>query len=318
MKSKAEELLSNFTNDSSNISDIYFWSVFRKGAHPRISYSLKQVETNELDENFKEMLNVFFEGNGNGYVKLLQENLSEYKPISATLTEDSALFNSIDSTIESIIKLVKSGSDIHSIKKMEELKGCWIYIIEYKIQGSESRYYGFSKTRGDWSLRDKNFIKIAFTTGRFEKVENPNIFTLNQTFDFVVGNGVNVIRNKAAYELMLNIRDTIVKEIGNGISDIASVEIVDIDSLKMAIGENKLYARKLKQVVDKSYYKDPEFIKTMKTVIQDRGYNFPTDSNGKFIIDKANVKEFLTLLEDYRMESLIRHKVHDAEVAKPL
>lgn len=243
--------------------------------------------------------------------------LSVYSALTIDTDEDRALVHSVDKTdFNVIINKIKEGADNEPVININEFNNAWALVVEFS--GGQNKFYAFSKIKGGWNLKRKTTAKNwVFREGHFKKVEVERTFTFRDYFDFVsYGNDV-FIRDKAHYELGLNIRkgleakrDILVHELAeNGI-------IASVDDLKVAIGTNKTLLRRLVAAEETRYYEDQQFIEDMKNIVYEHGWHLTNDDSGKFIIDENNIDLFLKLINDKRFISLIKKQMVDADVVE--
>ncbi|WP_435277370.1 Kiwa anti-phage protein KwaB-like domain-containing protein (plasmid) [Psychrobium sp. nBUS_13] len=143
------------------------------------------------------------------------------------------------------------------------------------------------------------------------------MFTFRNAIDFLAFGDDVFIRDKAKYELGLNIREGLEAKRDILADAFAQHGIVAcVDDLKVAIGTNKTLLRRLVAIEQTRYFEDQEFIEDMKTAIDDHKFDLPSNDDGKFIIDENNIDLFLKLVNDKRFISLIKKQMVDADVVE--
>ena len=249
-------------------------------------------------------------------IEAIQE-LSQYSVLTVDVDENRALVDKLENTdFDNVINKINEGADNDVILDIKQFNNAWALVVEYKNENDT--FYAFTKIKGGWNLKKSNSFKNwVFTEGHFEKVESEKIFTFRNTIDFVsFGNDV-FIRNKANYELGLNIREGLIAKRDELVSAFEENEIIaSVDDLKVAIGTNKTLLRRLVASEESRYFEDQLFIEEMKNIINKHGFELPSDDDGKFIIDENNIDLFLKLINDKRFISLIKKQMVDADAVE--
>ncbi|MFC0179528.1 Kiwa anti-phage protein KwaB-like domain-containing protein [Thorsellia kenyensis] len=293
------------------------WVIKKNSRNGQNTYRALYAEIDGLDTDLKNVLKTFFNGNG-GIISPIN-NLYTYAVLTSDLDEDQALIDSKANTdFATIIEKIENGADNSPVIKIEEFNDAWALIFEFK--NDEHKFYGFSKVKGGWKLKSAKKIKrVIFNEGQFKKLEIDNIFSFRDSIDFVaVGEDV-FIRDKANYELGLNIREGLIAKRDllvdafhkNGI-------IASVDDLKLAIGTNKTLLRRLVATEQKRNFEDKNFIELMRSAISEHNFDLNDNGNGQFVINENNVDLFLKLVNDKRFISLIKKEMVDADVVTPV
>lgn len=246
--------------------------------------------------------------------------MAEYNPLTVELDEDRALVHGVDETdFQKIVEAINNGADNDAANDIGQFHGAWALIVE--LWSGENRFVAFSKVKGGWNIKQsKTLGSWVFNEGRFEKVQQQKVFSFRNVFDFICFNGGNVfVRNKANYELGLNIREGLIQKRDELIEAFAENGILaSADDLKVAVGTNKTLLRRLVSVEENRYFEDQEFIEGMKTIINEHDWDLEEDENGCFVIDENNVDLFLKLINDKRFLSLIRKQMVDSDIVEPV
>lgn len=293
------------------------WVIKKNTYKGKNTYKALYAAIDGLDGDLKNTLEIFFTGKED--VILPINNLSAYQVLTADLDEDSALLDEKNNTdFKEIIDKIECGGDNHPVVEIKEFNNAWALVFEFS--NDAQKFYAFSKVKGGWNLKSartpKNWV---FNEGQFKKVEAEKIFTFRDSIDFVaVGEDV-FIRDKANYELGLNIREGLEAKRDLLADAFAANGIVaSVDDLKVAIGTNKTLLRRLVAVEQTRYFEDQNFIELMKQAINEHSFDLAENENGQFVIDENNVDLFLKLVNDKRFISLIKKQMVDADVVEPV
>ncbi len=276
------------------------------------TYKALHASIDGLDLDLVATLRKFFLGVEN-HVEPIRE-LSAYSALTVDTDEDRALVHSTNATdFSSIIEKIRLGADNDPVKEMQEFHNAWALVVEFSDE--EHQLYAFSKIKGGWNLKRASTISSwTFADGDFKKIELGNTFSFRDYFDFVSYGEDVFIRDKANYELGLNIREGLELKRDVLVSALAKHGIIaSVDDLKVAIGTNKTLLRRLVSAEETRYFEDQQFIEDMKAIIAEHQWRLDVDVDGKFVIDENNIDLFLKLINDKRFISLIKKQMVDAD-----
>ncbi|MBE9489649.1 MAG: DUF4868 domain-containing protein [Bacteroidetes bacterium] len=295
--------------------DTRLWVIKKNSKAGKNTYRALSADIDGLQTDFRKTLRRFFCGEENVIEEI--NNLNEYAVLTVDINEDGALIHSLEETdFIKITSKIQDGADNLPVTNIKDFHNAWALVIEFSFENE--RFYAFSKIKGGWNLKaSKSAKNWVFNEGNFKKVEADKVFTFRNTIDFVAYGDDVFIRNKANYELGLNIRegleakrDELVEALeDNGI-------ITSVNDLKIAIGTNKTLLRRLVAAEETRYFEDEQFIEDMKAIISEHDFHLPEDEDGKFIIDENNIDLFLKLINDKRFLSLIKKQMVDADAVE--
>lgn len=312
-----EQLLEQIKTTNFDELGCRLWVMKKNTRKGRNTYRALYAAIDGLDTDLKNALKTFFNGNDETIYPI--NNLSAYQVLTADIDEDRALVDDKENTdFAAIIDKIEDGSDNDPVLEIKEFNNAWALVFEFSI--AEQKIYAFSKVKGGWNLKSSRTAKSwVFNEGQFKKVEAEKIFTFRDTIDFVAVGSDVFIRDKANYELGLNIREGLEAKRDLLADAFAANGIVaSVDNLKVAIGTNKTLLRRLVAVEETRYFEDQEFIEQMKQAINEHNFDLAENEDGQFVIDENNVDLFLKLVNDKRFISLIKKQMVDADVVEPV
>lgn len=291
------------------------WVVKKNSRNGENTYRTLYAAIDGLDTDLKNTLKTFFTGK-EGVISPIN-SLSAYQVLTADIDEDRALVDDKENTdFATIIDKIEDGADNDPVTEIKEFNNAWALVFEFS--SGEQKFYAFSKVKGGWNLKSARTAKNwVFNEGQFKKVKAEKIFTFRDTIDFVAVGGDVFIRDKANYELGLNIREGL--EAKRDLLADAFAEngiVASVDDLKVAIGTNKTLLRRLVAVEETRYFEDQGFIEQMKQAINEHNFDLAENEEGQFVIDENNVDLFLKLVNDKRFISLIKKQMVDADVVE--
>jgi hypothetical protein len=291
------------------------WVVKKNSRDGKNTYQTLYAAIDGLDTDLKSTLKAFFCGNENAIDPI--NILKEYQVLTADIDEDRALVHSKDYTdFSTIIEKIEDGADNRPVEEIKSFNNAWALVFEFI--GLENKFYAFSKVKGGWNIKGTNAVKSwAFDEGKFKKVKVQKLFSFRDVIDFVAYGEDVFIRDKANYELGLNIREGLEAK-RNLLADALAEKgiVASVNGLKVAIGTNKTLLRRLVAIEETRYFEDQEFLQEMKSQIKEYKFALPENESGQFIIDENNVDLFLKLVNDKRFISLIKKQMVDADVVE--
>lgn len=297
----------DFDNLSSRL-----WVVKKNTNAGQCTYRALRADIEGLNQDFKTAIKRFFIGEDDFADPI--NDLNAYSVFTNDTDEDRALVHDLaDTDFSTIVEKIQDGADNDAITNIQEFHNAWALVIEF-YQGTD-KLYAFSKIKGGWNLRASSSAKNwVFQQGLFKKVEADKIFTFRNTIDFVAFGDDVFIRDKAMYELGLNIREGLEAKRDELVLALEENGIIaSVDDLNVAIGTNKTLLRRLVAAEETRYFEDQQFIEDMKFVIAEHGFDLAADDDGKFIIGANNIDLFLKLISDKRFISLIKKQMVDAD-----
>ena len=309
------QLLDRIKNLDFNAMGTRLWVIKKNSKAGKNTYRALSADVDGLELDFKTTLKHFFCGAEN-IIEAINE-LSAYAVLTADIDEDRALVHSLEETdFSTIITKIRDGADNHPVTNINDFNNAWALVIEFTV--GQEKMYAFSKIKGGWNLRRSNSAKNwVFNEGHFEKIQSDKIFTFRNAIDFVAFGDDVFIRDKANYELGLNIREGLEAKRDELVDALENNGIIaSVDNLKIAIGTNKTLLRRLVAAEETRYFEDEQFIEDMKAIIAEHDFHLPEDDDGKFIIDENNIDLFLKLINDKRFLSLIKKQMVDADAVQ--
>ncbi|MGD6736162.1 Kiwa anti-phage protein KwaB-like domain-containing protein [Photobacterium leiognathi subsp. mandapamensis] len=306
------QVLNSIQNIDFDALDVRLWVIKKSTKSGLNSYKALSASINGLDGDLILTLHKFFLGLTN-HVEPIRE-LSAYSALTVDTDEDRALVHSVDDTdFSSIIEKIRLGADNEPVTDIQQFHNAWALVVEFNL--NENQFYAFSKVKGGWNLKRVSTLSSwTFSDGDFKKVEVHRTFAFRDYFDFVAYGQDVFIRDKANYELGLNIREGLEAKRDILVDALAENGIItSVNDLKIAIGTNKTLLRRLVSAEETRYFEDQQFIEDMKDIISEHEWQINVDADGKFIIDENNIDLFLKLINDKRFISLIKKQMVDAD-----
>lgn len=305
-------ILNNIRQINFDRLQVRLWVIKKNTNASQHSYKALHSSIEGLDVDLISTLRKFFLGSRD-HIEPIRE-LSAYSALTVDTDEDRALVHSVSATdFAKVIEKIRLGADNAPVTDIMEFHNAWALVVEFTLL--DQKFYAFSKVKGGWNLKRVSTLSSwIFADGDFKKVEIGNTFSFRDYFDFISYGEDVFIRDKANYELGLNIREGLEAKRDLLVDALAEHGIItSVEDLKVAIGANKTLLRRLVAAEETRYFEDQQFIEDMKTTITEYQWGLNVDVNGKFIVDENNIDLFLKLINDKRFISLIKKQMVDAD-----
>jgi len=170
-----------------------------------------------------------------------------------------------------------------------------------------------------WKLKsDKGLFSILYTGKRFEDLQEQDIFSISNRYDFVVYDEQILILSKKGFEHALNFREGLKAKAQAFYETSSAIGLFkNIEVLSKNVGDNMHLMRKIATIENMGLYKDKQFIRKIKDVNSKRnwGLEFLGD---EIVITDDNVNSVLYILSNRRLTSELTEETFDVESAKPI
>lgn len=219
--------------------------------------------------------------------------------------------SSLETNFEKLEVLLQQQELENRLEERSELTGTAGYAV--KLTHDESTLFAIKRTTSSWKATfPKKFVNIIFRNGELDAAED-NSFSLEKNFDFFASAQNIFIRNKNAFESIMTYKSGFT-EAFVALKDDANFSgtFTNMDALNNYIGNNAMHLRRMATVEQKGIFKHPNFLSTLRSVSQLRGYgiNFEDGSN-KIIPCENTAATIIQILLDHRLISEITSLIYD-------
>lgn len=285
------------------------WLVKRHlDADKKAHYSVLRVDTDKkLQNKLKKAVTDRMQG--------ADYKLDEYDFLTAD--QDDRLLT-IDSAETDFIKIqseIDKGIDNKKVEKYEDLLNSWAYVIKLEHQGSA--VYGVRKiNKFTQAAKLKAVSYFIFEDKKLVDLDDKHVFALDTHIDFFAYDDTTFIANKREFESVLNFREGMEKNRDTILTEFVTLKVfVDVESIRLVVGENLHLLRKMSSIQKSGYYKDKKFLAELIKKNVEKGWNLKVE-HGAIVVNESNVDLVLKLLNNERVESQINQEVFDAIVKK--
>ena len=216
-----------------------------------------------------------------------------------------------------ILPEAQKGHEAPQIKKVEELFGAHAYVIQ--LTSGPNSVFGYRAIPDHWDTKKLTGTWGAFfADAKLVDASEGTIFRIDRVVDSFYYAGTQFILNKVKFERGLNFRTGMIRHRDEVIGQLAATKIIqNPDKLKELAGDNMRHLRSLASILKEPLYKDVGFIEKLRLLNEELQWGLVFTGEG-LVVNDQNMQLILTLLQDKRMRSLIKERLYDAEVAKPV
>ncbi|MDR6739186.1 hypothetical protein J2X56_001172 [Herbaspirillum sp. 1173] len=206
---------------------------------------------------------------------------------------------------------IQDGFSQPHVQRYEELLGAWAYVPVFE-QGVQ-RLHAWRKIGGDMQpKRVRSRSTLFFRNHRLVDVEDEEVFLIDPGFDFFAFDGTLFIANKRQFEIAMNFREGMKTDGAEVLADIEALKLfTDVGLIRQFVGNNLHHLRKLAAIRAAGYYRQPDYIRKLKAVSQQEGWNVQVEQD-RIVVDPDNIELLLKLLNNDRLRSPINDEMFDS------
>ncbi|OEF27731.1 Kiwa anti-phage protein KwaB-like domain-containing protein, partial [Vibrio rumoiensis] len=230
--------------------------------------------------------------------------------------DDSLLKIPVNETdFDFMLKSIEADVEPKFIENEQELLGSWVYITRLVVKNKPS-FYSVRKVSDSWSTKKVNgFANALFSNNVLVDIKDENVFRIDGKVDFFSYNEQVFIANKVNFESALNFRVGMEKNRDQVVLEFKKQDLfVDADEVKNLVGSNLKRLRKLSQVKNSGYYRDPLYLAQLKVVSENEGWDIKYNDDGKLHVSEQSIELVLKVLNNDRLKSMINQEGFDVDV----
>lgn len=312
MQMQMKETLKEIKKYNFSEPDVQLISIKTYLRNRKQHYILKFVP---LDNKLKSRLRTLFKDivNSSNSAALYEVDSAENEPgeVFIAAYEESDFKEIIEK-----LKVINLESD--TISEAKELNDAKAYMVVF-TKNKKIIAVGYKKIPESWRLKEKKGIfSVLFQNNRFEDLDAKPVFSISQKLDFIYFKEEILILSKKGYEIALNIRLGMLRKAEEFYQEVEKMNLfTDLQTLKLQISDNSRLLRRVSQIFNTGYYRDPAFLQKLKEISEKREWGIKFEGN-KIIITSENVEVVLTLLSNRRLLSEITGETFDVEHARKI
>lgn len=289
-----------------NEAVVSFYVVKRRLSNRKAKYELLQVN---VDENLRKKLRKV----ANDKVSK-SNNALEYDFNTSDLDDNVLGIATGETDLEELIDGITAEETPKIADSYELLLGSWIYIA--RLEKEEKILYSVRRVSDGWSTKKVfQLINMIFDNNTLVDLEQKEIFRIDSKVDFFSFDGVIFIADKKNFETALNFREGMERNRDEIVEEFKEAKLfVDADEISKLVGNNIKRLRKLSQVKKAGYYKEQNFLQSLKQVNETENWGIKYSEDGKLIVTEDDIETVLTVLNNSRLKSLINLESFDVDV----
>jgi len=293
-----------------NKATVSFYVVKRRLVRRKANYAVFQVN---VDETLRRKIRkVAYDS-----IKPLNQAL-EYDFNTSDLDNNVLGISTNETDLQQILDEITSEESPSFADSYTSLIGACVYIARLEV--GDNILYSIRRVSEGWTTKKvSQFINMIFDNNMLVDLEQEEIFRIDNYVDFFSFNNIIFIRNKKNFEMALNFREGMEKNRDDIVEEFKKTELfVDANEISKLVGNNIKRLRKLSQVKKAGYYKEQNFLQSLKQVNDDENWGIQYSKDGKLIVTEEDIETVLTVLNNSRLKSLINQESFDVDVKHKL
>jgi hypothetical protein len=207
---------------------------------------------------------------------------------------------------------IEQGTEAPVVSSAEDLVNSWGTVAKFSTGGEP--VYTFRKVSNAWTTKKVGGLfsmNAYFDKGMLIDLDDKPVFRIEMELDFIVLGDTLFILDKERFELALNYRERMVRDRDLVVGDFRDLGLfTEPDVFTNVIADRLPLLRKVASVRKNAYYKDPQYIASMKQQAQAHGW--PIVFKGTQIVATTdNVELWLRLVNNDRLQSPINNDIFD-------
>jgi len=289
-----------------NKSIVSFYIVKRRLINRVAKYEVFQVNT---DDNLRKKLRKIVAA------KVSSSNQALEYDFNTTDLDDNVLgISAYDTDLQQLIDSITADESPVFAESYKTLLGSWIYIARLEKDGQI--LYSIRRVSEGWTTKKvSQLINMIFDNNMLVDLEQKEIFRVDGKVDFFSFKGIIFIADKKNFETALNFREGMERNRDEIVEEFKETKLfVNADEISNLVGNNIKRLRKLSQVKKAQYYKEQNFLKSLKQVNEEENWGLQYSDEGKLIVTEDDIDTVLKVLNNDRLTSKINQENFDVDV----
>ncbi len=240
-------------------------------------------------------------------------------------------FNTVDQD-DNLLTITTSETDFQSIvdtitgidppeiaNSQNQLFDAWFYVTRLYLPNQLPLFAVRRAPKGWATKKNLGAINLIFSSHMELVLEDKAIFKIDDYFDFFSYAGTIFIFYKNNFELDLNFREGMIQDKHDVIAEFEQLNVFQsTDGLELHIGNNLRLLRKIAKVKELGYYRDSEFLISLRQANEERNLGLEYDDDGLLIMTAEKVELILHFFTNGRVESIINQELFDVDAKRPV
>lgn len=201
----------------------------------------------------------------------------------------------------------------------QELLNSWLYITRLDLNGHPPMFSA-RRVSDSWSTKKVvQEVNMIFRNNMLVSLDDKEIFRIDGAIDFLAFDGQIFIANKTNFESAMNFREGMLRNRDAMVNNFEKLGLFeDAHVLSNLIGDHMPRLRRLSQVRKAGYYKDKNYMSSLRKVCIEMKWEVPFTHEGKIVANAENIDVVLKVLNNDRLTSLINSENFDVDVKHKL
>ena len=289
---------------------VSFYVVKRRLVHRDAHYEVLNVN---VDEALAKKVRTITKG------KILSSNaVRQYDFNTADLDDDVLGLKTDETDLQSVIDQISNG-DVQNTNSYDDLVGSWLYIARLDLPNTPS-LYGARKISSGWIAKEVcQLVNAIFKNNMLVDLEQGELFRIDTKIDFFSFDGVLFVADKKNFETALNFREGMERNRDEIVKEFQSLGFfANAQDITTLIGNNVTRLRRLSQVKNSAYYRDPKYLNALRRVNKAEKWGLNYDNKGRIIADEDTIENILKYLNNDRLSSKINKEEFAVDVKHKL
>lgn len=234
------------------------------------------------------------------------------------INDNSCLHLESDETIFPVLEgQVSRPPEEHLIEDVTGLEGSVGYLVRM-TQGDDTLHC-VCRLASDWKIKKRSSVLNLVLNRNELDLAGEQAFSIPKRFDFFVINDDILVINKAAFESILEYKQTYVTSFSDLQADVGFQGVFsDVAVLVDYVGTNTTHLRRMAVVQERAHYQDPNFMERLRQVNHERQWNIQFDADGKIVPSAETARAIIQVLLNHRLHSELTNNDFDVASASPV
>lgn len=222
-----------------------------------------------------------------------------------------------ETDFQQIIDIVMGENPLPLAQSQEQIFDVWFYVARFDLSG-QPPLWAVRRTPKGWATKKKQRVaNLIFSSDMQLKIDQREIFKIDDHYDFFSFCGRVFIFHKSAFETDMNFRESIIRHRTDLVAEFEQLGMFQTtEDMNEMIGNNMRLLRKAAQVKRLGYFRDQAFLEKLRLVNAERNLRLEYNETGKLIVSAERIDFILHLFTNGRLASIINHEVFDVDAKR--
>jgi hypothetical protein len=161
-------------------------------------------------------------------------------------------------------------------------------------------------------------MNIFFKESGLDISDDPS-FSIARQFDFFVSGDHVLMSSKAAFESLLNHRDSYEEAYVQLKAESGFVSaFADMAPIDAFVGKNATQLRRMTVIRARGYYNNPSYLTRLREVNDARNWGIQFDDTGRIVATEETMRAIMHVLLDHRLRSELSENQYDVPSTSPV